>query len=49
VQCKQNFCGEGWLAIGLAWQDGEQLLSLLGSFIAQVMERVFCIYSTALL
>lgn len=49
VQRKQNFCSEGWLAIGSACQGGEQLLSLLGSLIAQVMERVFCIYSTALL
>lgn len=49
VQCKQNFCGGGWLVIGSACQDGEQLLSLLGSLIAQVMERAFCIYSTVLL
>lgn len=49
MQCKQNFCGEGWLVIGSACQDEKQLLSLLGSLIAQVMDRVFCIYSTALL
>lgn len=39
MQCKQNFCGEGWLSISSACQDGEQLLSLLGSPIAQVMEE----------
>lgn len=38
VQCKEKFCGEGWLAISSAYQDEEQLLSLLGSLIAQVME-----------